>query len=237
MLLPAGLSRDGTTAGVAPDLGESVPALLVLALVLGLVLGSPACTSGSERKIEDESEDEDEIKDEHGQPRGGGAQHPGPDSAAAGDLGQVCTPYRSAAGMGRPRRRFAAGRVACAGMHTLPKREHASSRAPPLRGQHVIPSEARRTASAVEGSRWGAGGAHRLAATGAGHEVRRRCRGSARSLSNEIPRLRSATRHSARDDNRCPRTCGRRLALRGRAACEPLVEGVHHPCSQRASVC
>ena len=72
--------------GVAPDLGESVPALLVL--------GSPARTSASKRKIEDEDEiedehehehedeDEDEDEDEHGRPRGGGAQHSGPDSPA-----------------------------------------------------------------------------------------------------------------------------------------------------------
>jgi hypothetical protein len=75
------------------------------------------------------------------------------------------------------------------------------------RGPHVIPSE-------VEGSRWGVGGAHRPAATAAGHRVRRRCRGSVCSLSNEIPRLRSATRHSARDDSRCPRTCQQGAARR-----------------------
>ena len=81
------------------------------------------------------------------------------------------------------------------------------------RGPRVIPSEARRTASEVEGSRWSAGGAHRPAATGAAHEARRRCRGSVCSLPNEIPRLRSAKRHSARDDNRCPRICGQGSAL------------------------
>ena len=77
----------------------------------------------------------------------------------------------------------------------------------------VIPSGARRPASEVEGSRGSAGGACRPAATSAAHGVNRRCRGCACSLPGEIPRLRSATRHSARDDNRSRRIDGQGSAL------------------------
>ena len=68
----SGGSSSTRNPSVAPNLGESARAPLVLDLVLVVVLDSLAGTSAPRGKFEDE--DEIEIEDDHGQRRGGCAQ-------------------------------------------------------------------------------------------------------------------------------------------------------------------